>query len=83
MSSKQRYWYRRVWTPAQKRRILAEVAQAKTLDQRNGTRGGVQAICDKYQITTAFIHLWRKQWTKAVETADQSWFTNEDRDAAE
>jgi hypothetical protein len=78
-----RYWYKRVWTPAQKRKILAEVVEARLQDKKLGTRGRVAAICAKYRITTAHLTAWKKQYDQAVYTANQAWFTPADSDNGE
>lgn len=52
-----RHRFNRKWTVEQKLRILKEVEAAR----EHGERGGVQAICEKYFITTAFITLWTRE----------------------
>lgn len=82
MSNLTRYWYKRTWTPAQKKKILLEIEKAKEKDKKLGTRGEPAEVCRKYKITTAHITIWRKQFRKAVESGDAAWLISSENENA-
>jgi hypothetical protein len=61
--------FNRMWPATMKLRILEEVAEARRLDNRDGTVGRVKAVCDRYYITTAWITTWEKQFAKIIDEA--------------
>lgn len=56
--------YNRTWTLEQKLRIVAEYDEARARDKELGVRGSGAAVCEKYNISTVWITLWRKEIAK-------------------